>query len=88
MAAPARAVAATILMSRWARRQGISPGPAEAIVTITYKHGHLADQVDLDDGHAQFMLDVISGMLNLGYEPWRSEDVDRLLADYCPGPLG
>jgi hypothetical protein len=45
-------------------------------------------QLDLDAGDFQFMVDAVSGMLNLTYGPWRSEDVDRMLADDRPGPPG
>ena len=34
------------------------------------------------------MVDAINGMLNLTYGPWRSEDADRLLAEYGPGKPG
>jgi hypothetical protein len=34
------------------------------------------------------MVDAISGMLDLEYGPWRSEDADRLLADHRPAPPG
>jgi hypothetical protein len=68
--------------------QGISPGPVEATVTISDQHGHLIGQLDLDAGDAQFMLNAISGMLNLTYGPWRSEDADRLLAGYRLRPPG
>jgi hypothetical protein len=64
--------------------EGISPGPIEATITITDKHGHLVGQLDLDARDAQWMVEAISGMLNLVYGPWRAEDVDRLLADYGP----
>jgi hypothetical protein len=66
--------------------EGISPGPIEATITITDKHGHLVGQLDLDARDAQWMVEAISGMLNLVYGPWRPEDVDRLLADYGPTP--
>lgn len=64
--------------------EGISPGPIEATITITDRHGHLVGQLDLDARDAQWMVEAISGMLNLVYGPWRAEDVDRLLADYGP----
>ena len=68
--------------------EGISPGPIEAIVTVTDKHGHLVGQLDLDAVDSQFMVDAINGMLNLTYGPWRSEDADRLLAEYGPSKPG
>ena len=68
--------------------EGISPGPIEAIVIVTDKHGHLVGQLDLDAVDSQFMVDAISGMLNLTYGPWRSEDADRLLAEYGPSKPG
>jgi hypothetical protein len=83
-----QAAAAFALYGLRLQAQGISPGPIEAVVTITDKHGHLVGQLDMDAGDAQFMLDAISGTLNLAYGPWRSQDVDRLLADYRPGPPG
>jgi hypothetical protein len=64
--------------------EGISPGPIEATITITDKHGHLVGQLDLDARDAQWMVEAISGMLNLVYGPWRAEDADRLIADYRP----
>jgi hypothetical protein len=64
--------------------EGISPGPIEATITITDRHGHLVGQLDLDARDAQWMVEAISGMLNLVYGPWRAEDIDRLLADYRP----
>ena len=81
-----QAAAAFALYGVRLQAEGISPGPVEATVTITDQHGHLIGQLDLDAGDAQFMLDAISGMLNLTYGPWRSEDADRLLADYHPRP--
>jgi hypothetical protein len=83
-----QAAAAFALYGLRLQAQGISPGPVEATVTITDRHGHLVGQLDLDAGDVQFMIDAISGMLNLAYGPWRSEDVDRMLADYRPGPPG
>jgi hypothetical protein len=61
--------------------EGISPGPVEATVTITDNHGYFFGQLDLDAGDAQFMVNAISRMLTLEYGPWRSEDVERLLAE-------
>lgn len=83
-----QAAAAFALYGLRLQAQGISPGPVEATVTITDRHGHLVGQLDLDAGDVQFMIDAISGMLNLAYGPWRSEDVDRMLADYRQGPPG
>jgi len=80
-----QAAAAFALYGLRLQAQGISPGPVEATVTITDNQGHLVGQLDLDAGDAQFMVNAISGTLNLAYGPWRSEDVDRLLADYRPG---
>jgi hypothetical protein len=34
------------------------------------------------------MVEAISGMLDLEYGPWRSEDADRLLAGYRSAPPG
>jgi hypothetical protein len=83
-----QAAAAFALYGLRLQAQGISPGPVEATVTITDKHGHLVGQLDLDARDAQFMVDAISGTLNLEYGRWTSEDVDRLLAGYRPGPPG
>jgi hypothetical protein len=83
-----QAAAAFALYGLRLQAQGISPGPVEATVTITDKRGHLVGQLDLDARDAQFMVDAISGALNLEYGRWTSEDVDRLLADYRPGPPG
>jgi hypothetical protein len=66
--------------------EGISPGPVEATATITDHHGYFFGQLDLDAGDAQFMVDAISGMLNLQYGPWRSEDAESLLAEHRAGP--
>jgi hypothetical protein len=68
--------------------EGISPGPVEATLTITDSHGYFLGQLDLDAGDAQFMVDAISGMLTLEYGPWRSADVERLLAEHRTGPPG
>ena len=65
--------------------EGISPGPIEAIVTITSRDGLLLGQLDLDAGDAQWMADTISAMLHQDYGPWRTEDVNRLRAKYGPG---
>ncbi len=68
--------------------EGISPGPVEATVTIADDHGCFLGQLDLDAGDAQFMVDAISGMLNREYGPWRSQDIERLLAGHRAGPPG
>jgi hypothetical protein len=52
--------------------QGISPGPAEATITITDSHGHLVGQLYPDAGGARFMVNAISEMLDLERGPWRS----------------
>jgi hypothetical protein len=83
-----QAAAAFALYGMRLQAQGISPGPVEATITVTDKHGHLVGQLDLDARDALFMVDAISGALNLEYGRWKSEDVDRLLADYRPGPPG
>jgi hypothetical protein len=79
-----QAAAAFALYGLRLQAEGVSPGPIEALVTITDKHGHLVGQLDLDASDAQWMVEAISGMLNLVYGPWRAEDVDRMLADYGP----
>ena len=61
--------------------EGISPGPIEAIVTVTDRHGHLVGHLDLDAVDSQFMVDAISGLLNHHYRPWTSQDVEYLRAD-------
>jgi hypothetical protein len=58
----------------------------EATITITDSHGYFFGRLDLDAGDAAFIVDAISGALNRQYGPWKSEDVDRLLADYHPEP--
>jgi hypothetical protein len=83
-----QAAAAFALYGLRLQAQGISPGPVEATVTITDNHGCLLGQLDLDAGDAQFMVDAISGMLNREYGPWRSEDIERLLAERHAGPPG
>ena len=60
----------------------------EAVLAVTDKHGHLVGHLDLDAVDSQFMVDAISGVLNLTYGPWRSEDADRLLAEYGPSKPG
>jgi hypothetical protein len=68
--------------------EGISPGPIEATVTVTDKNGHRVGQLDLDARDGQWMADAISAMLRRNYGPWRSEDIERLLAQYDPGEPG
>jgi hypothetical protein len=77
-----QAAAAFALYGLRLQAQGISPGPVEATITITDHHGYFFGQLDLDAGDAAFMVAAISGALNLEYGPWKSEDADRLLADY------
>jgi len=83
-----QAAAAFALYGLRLQAQGISPGPVEATITITDHHGYFFGQLDLDAGDVAFMVDAISGALNLEYGPWKSEDADRLLADYHPEPPG
>jgi hypothetical protein len=83
-----QAAAAFALYGLPLQAQGISPGPVEATMTLTDKHGHLVGQFNLDARDAKFMVDALSGMLNLEYGPWTSEDVDRLLADCRQGRPG
>jgi hypothetical protein len=83
-----QAAAAFALYGLPLQAQGISPGPVEATMTLTDKHGHLVGQLNLDARDAQFMVDALSGMLNLEYGPWTSEDVDRPLADCRQGRPG
>ena len=64
------------------RAQSRRPSPSPA------PRGYFFGQLDLDAVDAQFMLDAISGMLNLKYGPWRSEDVERLLAERRAGRPG
>jgi hypothetical protein len=68
--------------------EGISPGPIEAVLTVTDKNGNLLGQLDMDARDAQWMADAISAMLCHDYGPRRSQDADRLLAQhglYDPG---
>ena len=81
-----QAAAAFALYSLRLQAQGISPGPVEATITIADRDGCYFGQLDLDAGDAQFMVDAISGMLNLHYGPWTSQDADRLRAGSGPGP--
>jgi hypothetical protein len=82
-AAPGKhAAAASALYGLRLEAQGISPGPAEATITITDNHGYFFGQLDWDAGDAQFMVDAISGMLDHEYGRWTSEDADRLLAEH------
>jgi hypothetical protein len=81
-----QAAAAFALYGLRLQAEGISPGPAEATLTITDNHGCLLGHLDLDAGDAQFMVDAISGMLNRVHGPWRSEDIERLLAEHAGPP--
>lgn len=81
-----QAAAAFALYGLRLQAEGISPGPVEATVTITGHHGYFFGQLDLDAGDTQFMADAISGMLTLEYGPWRSEDIERLLAGHRARP--
>ena len=83
-----QAAAAFALYGLRLQAEGISPGPAEAILTITDRHGYFFGQLDLDAGDAQFMVDAISGMLTLAYGTWKSEDVECLLAGHRTRPPG
>ncbi len=76
-----QAAAAFALYGLRLQAQGISPGPVEAAVTITDHHGYFLGQLDLDAGDAQFMVDAISGMLDLKYGPRHAEDIERLQAE-------
>jgi hypothetical protein len=82
------AAAAFALYGLRLQAEGISPGPTEATLTVTDNHGCLCGQLDLDAVDAQFMVDAISGMLNLEFGPWKSEDVERLLAEHRAGSPG
>ena len=81
-----QAAAAFALYGLRLQAEGISPGPVEATVTISGHHGYFLGQLDLDAGDAEFMVDAISEMLTLKYGPWRSQDVERLLAEHRAGP--
>lgn len=82
--APAvRAALAFALYGLRLRAEGISPGPVEAIITITDNRGHPMGQLDLDARDAQWMVEAIGERLDLDYGPWRPESADRLLADYA-----
>jgi hypothetical protein len=75
-----QAAAAFALYGLRLQSQGISPGPVEAIVIITDRHGYYLGQLDLDAGDVQFVVDAISGLLERKYGLWTNEDIDRLLA--------
>ena len=79
-----QAAAAFALYGLRLQSEGISPGPIEATVTITDKHGQLIGQLDLDARDAQWMVEAISNLLNRYYGRWTDEDIDRMLADYGP----
>ena len=53
---------------------------------MTGNRGCFLGRLDSDVGDAEFMVDAISGMLNLAYGPWRGEDIERLLAEHRAGP--
>lgn len=82
-----QAAAAFALYGLRLQTEGIWPGPIEATVAITDRHGHLVGQLDLDARDAQWMVEAISWMLNRDYGRWTDEDVDRMLADYRPEHL-
>ena len=81
-----QAAAAFALYGLRLQAQGISPGPVEAIITITDRHGYYFGQLDLDAGDAQFMVDAISGLLNHHYGPWTSQDIDHLRVGHDAEP--
>ena len=87
-ATPGKQAAAFALYGLRLQAEGISPGPVEATLTITDRHGYFLGQFDLDAGDAQFMVDAISGMLTLAYGPWRSQDTERLQAKHRTRPPG
>jgi hypothetical protein len=82
------AAAAFALYGLRLQAEGISPGPVQAILTISDRHGYFLGQLDLDASDAQFMVDAISGMLTLQYETWKSEDIERLRAGHRTSPPG
>lgn len=81
-----QAAAAFALYGLRLQSEGVSPGPIEATVTITDRHGDLVGQLDLDARDAQWMVEAISWMLNRDYGQWTDEDIDRMLADYRQVP--
>jgi hypothetical protein len=81
-----QAAAAFALYGLRLQAQGISPGPVEARITITDRDGFYLGQLDLDADDAQFMVDAISGLLNLHYGPWTSQDADHPPAHSGPKP--
>jgi hypothetical protein len=81
-----QAAAAFALYALRLQAQGNSPGPVEARITITDRDGSYLGQLDIDAGDAQFMADAISGLLNLHYGPWTSENADRLRDGPRAGP--
>jgi hypothetical protein len=83
---PAPATQAALAFALYGLRlqaEGISPGPVEATITIADRTGHLMGRLDLDARDAQWMVDAISGKLEIDYGPWRAESVDRLLTDHA-----
>jgi hypothetical protein len=81
-----QAAAAFALYGLRLQTEGISPGPVEAVLTITDRHGYFFGQLDLDAGDAQFMVDAISGLLDREYGPWTNADINRLLAGHGAEP--
>ena len=81
-----QAALAFALYGLWLQAEGISPGPIEVTLTITDRSGRILGQLDMDARDAQWMADTISAMRHQDYGPWRTGDVDRLLARYGPGP--
>ena len=81
-----QAAAAFALYALRLQAQGTSPGPAEARITITDRHGYHLGQLDIDADDAQFMVDAITGLLNLRYGPWTSQDADHPRAGPGAGP--
>src|SRR5215831_13037885 len=75
-----QAAAAFALYGLRLQAQGSSLGPVEARITITDRDGCYLGRLDVDAEDAQFMADAISGLLNLHYGPWASQDADRLRA--------
>ena len=65
---------------------GMAPGPVEARITITGRDGGCLGQLDIDAGGAQFRADAISGLLDLHYGAWTSQDADRRRGGHGAGP--
>ena len=81
-----QAAAAFALYGLRLQAQGIAPGPVEARITITDRDGDYFGQLDIDAADTQFMADAISGLLNLHYGSWTSQDVDRRRGGHGAGP--